>query len=407
MATHASMSHSLIVLLLVIIYFSYAKAGLQPMRQQLEVQRYLKKLNKPAIKSIKSPDGDIIDCVHISHQPAFDHPSLRNHAIQTRPSFHPLGLYDESKLASKMETKSIPQLWHQNGMCPEDTIPIRRTKKEDVLRATSVERYGKKRHRPIPNPTSVHPTWSNTGHEHAVVYARGGKYYGAKAQINVWNPMVQERKEFSLSQLWVSAGPVEQLNTVEAGWHVCPSLYGDDKTRLFAYWTSDSYRSTGCYNLGCSGFIQVNRDIALGAVIYPISSYGGREYEITLLIWKDPISGNWWLQYGNLSPIGYWPSSLFRDLSDSASLIEWGGEVVNLKLNGGHTSTKMGSGHFPGEGFGKASYFKNIQIVDQSNHLQAFQGIDNIITRPTCYDLRHADEGYIYYGGPGRNPNCP
>nr|XP_029121183.1 uncharacterized protein LOC105046495 [Elaeis guineensis] len=399
---YVSMSYGLVVLLPMIISLWCIEAMTQAMMQQWELQQLLKQLNKPAVKSIKSPDGDIIDCVHISHQPAFDHPLLKNHTVQMRPSFFPSGLYDEND-----ESSSIPQLWHQNGRCPEDTIPIRRTKKDDVLRASPIERYGKKSPGTIPNPNPSYSKVSGDAHEHAVVYARGGKYYGAKAQINVWNPMVQERKEFSLSQLWVSAGPVEQLNTVEAGWHVCPSLYGDDKTRLFAYWTSDSYRSTGCYNLGCSGFIQVNRDIALGAVIYPISSYGGREYEITLLIWKDPISGNWWLQYGNLSPIGYWPSSLFRDLSDSASLIEWGGEVVNLKLNGGHTSTKMGSGHFPGEGFGKASYFKNIQIVDQSNHLQAFQGIDNIITRPTCYDLRHADEGYIYYGGPGRNPNCP
>lgn len=30
----------------------------------------------------QSPDGDIIDCVHVSHQPAFDHPDLKNHKIQ-------------------------------------------------------------------------------------------------------------------------------------------------------------------------------------------------------------------------------------------------------------------------------------------------------------------------------------
>lgn len=33
-------------------------------------------------KQKQSPDGDIIDCVHISHQPAFDHPLLKNHTIQ-------------------------------------------------------------------------------------------------------------------------------------------------------------------------------------------------------------------------------------------------------------------------------------------------------------------------------------
>lgn len=76
-----------------------------------EIDQLLKKLNKPALKSIKvitpeyvfpfrfacncllhtlcnsfsitqSPDGDVIDCVNINKQPAFDHPLLRNHTIK-------------------------------------------------------------------------------------------------------------------------------------------------------------------------------------------------------------------------------------------------------------------------------------------------------------------------------------
>lgn len=31
---------------------------------------------------MQSPDGDIIDCVHITKQPAFDNPLLKNHTIQ-------------------------------------------------------------------------------------------------------------------------------------------------------------------------------------------------------------------------------------------------------------------------------------------------------------------------------------
>jgi hypothetical protein len=31
---------------------------------------------------LQSPDGDIIDCVPISNQPAFDHPYLKDHKIQ-------------------------------------------------------------------------------------------------------------------------------------------------------------------------------------------------------------------------------------------------------------------------------------------------------------------------------------
>lgn len=49
----------------------------------------------------------------------------------------------------------------------------------------------------------------------------GGKFYGAKATINVWEPKVQSPNEFSLSQLWILGGSFGQdLNSIEAGWQV-------------------------------------------------------------------------------------------------------------------------------------------------------------------------------------------
>ncbi|KAG1368777.1 hypothetical protein COCNU_14G012450 [Cocos nucifera] len=87
----------------------------------------------------QSPNGDIIDCVRISDQPAFDH-TVQN--LQMRPSIRPSGQYDENEVASKMETPSIRQVWHQNGRCAEGTISIKRTKKEDVLRASSGIKMG-------------------------------------------------------------------------------------------------------------------------------------------------------------------------------------------------------------------------------------------------------------------------
>lgn len=49
---------------------------------------------------------------------------------------------------------------------------------------------------------------------------------------------------------------------------------------------SDAYQATGCYNLLCSGFVQTNNKIAIGAAISPTSSYGGGQFDISLLIWK-------------------------------------------------------------------------------------------------------------------------
>ncbi|KAL0436752.1 UNVERIFIED_CONTAM: hypothetical protein Sradi_0383100 [Sesamum radiatum] len=347
-------------------------------RQKLQVQKHLNRLNKPPIKTIESPDGDIIDCVHISHQPAFDHPFLKDHKIQMRPSYHPEGLFDENKISAKPKerTNPITQLWHMNGKCPEDTIPIRRTKKEDVLRASSVKRYGKKKHRSIPKPRSADPDLIN---QKVIRLVLGGSFG-------------------------------EDLNSIEAGWQVSPDLYGDNNTRLFTYWTSDAYQATGCYNLLCSGFIQVNSEIAMGASISPVSAFRNSQYDISILVWKDPKEGNWWMQFGSDYVLGYWPSFLFSYLADSASMIEWGGEVVNSEPDGQHTSTQMGSGHFPEEGFGKSSYFRNIQVVDSSNNLKAPKELGTFAEQSNCYDVQTGSNGdwghYFYYGGPGRNPNC-
>ena len=379
------------------------------------VHRHLKRLNKPAVKTIESPDGDIIDCVHISHQPAFDHPLLKNHTLQLWPAYHPEGLYDDAKssvASNNAGEKPMLQQWHQNGRCPKETVPIRRTKKDDLLRASSMRRYGRK-WQTAPNPLSIDPNMLNEGgHQHAIAYVEGGKYYGAKATINVWEPKIQQPNEFSLSQLWILGGSFgEDLNSIEAGWQVSPDLYGDNNTRLFTYWTSDAYQATGCYNILCSGFIQINSEIAMGASIFPISNYAGSQYDISILIWKDPKEGNWWMQFGKEYVLGYWPSFLFSYLADSASMIEWGGEVVNSEPDGAHTSTQMGSGHFPEEGFSKASYFKNIQVVDSTNQLKAPKGLGTFTERSNCYDVQNDNNGdwgtYFYYGGPGKNSNCP
>ncbi|XP_076900502.1 protein neprosin-like [Bidens hawaiensis] len=394
-------------------------AARQPQTQKLKVHKHLKRLNKTPVKTIQSPDGDMIDCVHISKQPAFDHPFLKDHKIQMRPNYHPEGLYDDNKVKTESNEResTLKQLWHVNGMCPEDTIPIRRTKEEDVLRASSVKKYGKKKYKstaaPRIMPKSADPDLVNeSGHQHAIAYVEGDKYYGAKATMNVWEPKIQQPNEFSLSQIWILGGSFgEDLNSIEAGWQVSPDLYGDNNTRLFTYWTSDAYQATGCYNLLCSGFIQINNNIAMGASISPVSAYRNSQYDISILVWKDQKEGNWWMQFGNGYVLGYWPSFLFSYLADSASMIEWGGEVVNSEPDGQHTSTQMGSGRFPEEGFGKSSYFRNIQVVDKENNLKSPRDIGTFTEQSHCYDVQtgsNSDWGhYFYYGGPGRNPNCP
>ncbi|XP_057953154.1 protein neprosin-like isoform X2 [Malania oleifera] len=340
-----------------------------------------------------------------------------------KPSFHPEGLFDESKVSTstkpRRSSKPVTQLWHLKGECPEGTIPIRRTKREDVLRASSVQKFGKKHPGSISH-TLLSPdddTDNGKSHQHAIAYVGGADniYFGAKATINVWKPRIQKAShEFSLAQFWILSGSFGQdLNTIEAGWQVNPNLYGDSRTRFFTYWTSDNYQATGCYNLLCSGFIQINSKIALGASIEPISGYGSSQFDISILVWKDGMNGHWWMQFGNEVILGYWPAFIFSHLVKSASMVQWGGEVLNSGGEAGdYTSTQMGSGHFPDEGYGKASYFKNLLVVDDSNNLIYPKGISPFTDQHNCYDIKLGngiDWGfYFYFGGPGaKSSGCP
>ncbi|XP_075485464.1 protein neprosin-like [Primulina tabacum] len=365
------------------------------------IRAHLARINKPSVKTIQSPDGDIIDCVLADKQPAFDHPELKGQKPldpPERPKGYATttGIYEENF-----------QLWSSSDeFCPEGTIPIRRTTEQDVLRASSIQRFGRKIRKPIRRDSS------SGGHEHAVGYVTGEEYYGAKASLNVWAPRVANQYEFSLSQIWVISGSFgDDLNTIEAGWQVSPELYGDNYPRFFTYWTNDAYQATGCYNLLCSGFVQTNNRIAIGAAISPISSYNAGQFDISLLVWKDPKHGNWWLEFGNGILVGYWPSFLFTHLREHASMIQFGGEVVNSRVSGQHTSTQMGSGHFAGEGFGKASYFRNLQVVDWDNSLIPLSNLRVLADHPNCYDIRGGINrvwgNYFYYGGPGKNSRCP
>ncbi|KAL8091560.1 hypothetical protein AgCh_033981 [Apium graveolens] len=241
-------------------------------RKLQRARAYLRKISKPAVKTIQSPDGDVIECVLSHLQPAFDHPLLKGQK--------PLEPPERPKHNESIDfSTEVIQAWmNTSESCPQGTIPIRKTTEQDVLRASSVRRFGRKIRR--------RDTTSND-HEHAVAFATGDQYYGAKASINVWAPRVIDQYEFSLSQVWVISGSFgNDLNTIEAGWQVSPELYGDNYPRFFTYWTTDAYQTTGCYNLLCSGFVQTNNKIAIGAAISPRSSYNNKQFDIGIMIWK-------------------------------------------------------------------------------------------------------------------------
>ncbi|KAH0640752.1 hypothetical protein KY290_037983 [Solanum tuberosum] len=101
-------------------------------QEDLELEKQLKVLNKPPIKTIKTKYGGIYDCVNFYEQPAFDHPLLKNHNYhpQMKPSF---SMKESVSTISRSNYRSSRIGLPDRG-CPVGTIPIRRTTKEDLIR---------------------------------------------------------------------------------------------------------------------------------------------------------------------------------------------------------------------------------------------------------------------------------
>ncbi|KAL0297237.1 UNVERIFIED_CONTAM: hypothetical protein Sradi_6775800 [Sesamum radiatum] len=374
------------------------------------------------IKSIQSEDGDIIDCIDIYKQPAFDHPALKDHKIQLSPTHN---MKTETTSASKKTyvgrnigspVTVTTQTWHKSGSCPKGTIPIRRTQTDYVSKGHSDSNYARKApvllHNEKQSNESKKLYLLQTNHSMAILHADGFAYMGAKGDIRVWNPKVESNDEYSTSQVALKSGPYYDYEAIEAGWAVNPKVYGDRKTRLFVYWTVDANQKTGCFDVTCPGFVQTSHEIALGAAIYPISKPTGLPYQITLYIHKDPATSNWWVQYGETVNIGYWPHDLFALLKFHATTVQWGGEVYSPRVGTHpHTSTAMGNGQFPDYVFGNSGSIKRMRVVENNMVLRFPQWVNGWSDEYDCYGIfylsDYVEEPEFYFGGPGRNPVCP
>lgn len=257
--------------------------------------------------------------------------------------------------------------------CPANTIPMRAT-------------------------SSTTAQSSSAPHEWAAAYSyvenRGGR-----AVFNVWNPFVETPGEFSLAQLWLVGATNKGQQSLEAGWHVFPSLYGDNRTRLFIY-ASVAGVPGGCYNLDCGRFVQTSSAAILGGPLACTSTDGGAQCEVALEYARSD-AGDWWLRVDG-TWIGYYPAALFdpAGLGRSAAAVEAGGEIVNAAAPGTHTATSMGSGRPPSDGYGHAAYVRDIQYLDMGNNYRDVPSLGT--TSPNNYPGVVVNGTTIFYGGPGR-----
>ncbi|XP_034709747.1 uncharacterized protein LOC117932579 [Vitis riparia] len=325
--------------------------------EDMELEKQLKILNKPAVKTIRTDSGQIFDCVDIHKQPSLDHPLLKNHKVQMTFDGFPESMKDRP-----LEGKGLSGF----GVgCPIGTVPIRRSAK---------------------------------------LAANDKPIYGVTSILNVYKPTLLSPDQVSGSIIYLSTGfGDDSKSVVSVGWAVMPPVYRDNFTHLFAYWTADNSKTTGCYDILCPGFVQQSQEFALGRT-FPGSNYNGSQIHIKVLVSKDSKSGDWYLRVNGAS-VGYWPKELFRGAFEVAKEVNWGGEIFSPR----QPCPPMGSGHFESEGTGRACYISGMRYQTAAGGY--FEDIDPelqaLVDRPHCYNVSMPSylseiTGYIFlFGGPG------
>ncbi|CAH2079099.1 unnamed protein product [Thlaspi arvense] len=365
--------------------------------EDLEIENELKTINKPAVMIIKTIQGEQYGCVDFFKQPAFDHPSMKNHTYhyKMRPIWN--GMRERKK---NNTANGFGYLWENGVGCPIGTVPIKRVTKDELLRLHSLDDNYKPRG--SWSTTTCDPTYDVHYDQHHYAVGRTRKkgmvYNGATMELCITAPKVKPT-QFSHSRLYIQMGD----DFIQTGVAVNPVLYNDNQPRVFVY-TKAGAKS--CYNSQCDvGMISVRQDFPMGTELKPVSIRGAKQsrYETFGLI-KDQANGNWWLEFGSKAEeIGFWPSNRFGQ--SSGNYVEWGGEVYSASL----PSPEMGYGYFLEYDIIYDAYVKHIFILDANHkfdrsvdYVESFSDDKRGYQAYNTIYSGYPDAGHIIlYGGPG------
>ncbi|XP_060211060.1 protein neprosin-like isoform X2 [Lycium barbarum] len=346
---------------LLMLYFLLSYNGAQgdeklSKLEEVELEKQLKLLNKPAVKTVKTKYGDIYDCVDFYKQRAFDHPLLKDHNFY--PKMKPT-LSRIKKNSNSSTVSSSSTIWSKDGGCPFGTVPVKRITKDNLIRQ-----------RRMPQPEDV--TFDT--------------------QFDVSNNNSELKGRYISSQ----------------GYKVDPTLYGDTKTRLFIHFQAGK---THCFNTLCPGFVQVDSEFPLDRSYQNmLSQRGGKTWDATMYIDRDLANGNWWLlMTRSFNQVGFWPQRIFTDLTSFATNVEWGGVAYSPP---GVPKPPMGSSFFPIKNSSYDGYCSEITILNEKGKTIK---VDETITHtdnPSMYQvfaepIWHNSEWryFVLYGGPGESPH--
>lgn len=310
----------------------------------------------------------------------------------------------------------LPLASDPNRLGPPGTVPLLRKPLDRVRAVGDLGDYlskgpHKRRFTAPDDPGFASPAAALPAHKYAIA-SRYVTHFGTEGFINTWRPFVQWSNEFSLGQLWVTAGSGfgTDLQTVEVGAQTYKDIYGDWNPHLFIFYTTNNYTASGNnlggYNRDVAGWVQVSQTAFPGMRLAE-SVAGGNQYDLGIKV--TLFSGNWWVRIGN-EWMGYYPASLFSTagLRNRAGRVDWGGEIVDDAASHPEpTATWMGSGRFPAAGWQGAAFMRNLRYqTDAAGTMTGYQGFLSA-TNPNAYQIA-ADFGgsttwgsYFYWGGPG------
>uniref|UniRef100_A0A0D3H062 Neprosin PEP catalytic domain-containing protein n=1 Tax=Oryza barthii TaxID=65489 RepID=A0A0D3H062_9ORYZ len=335
----------------------------------LALERELMMLNKPYVKSFKDSYSVVFDCVDIYRQPAFDHPLLKNHKLQIPPRSY---------------SKSLITHFGLQESCPDGTVLIRRTLKEDLLRARAFR--GPLKPQKDQSFTPMSYTSTIPGQHFALLLINseeGSKFQATGAVLEVY-PLNVQQGQSSSAQILLVDDSSNAVSVIQSGWHVDPDREGDTQTRLVTYWTADDYHKTGCMNMLCPGFVLLSRTTSPGMDVVQ--------------------TGNWQVVVGD-EVVGYFPKEIINGMSGGTE-VQMGGIVY---ASPGQKSPPMGNGIQPVHGGNyRAARFTWVaaQGARIANWTVARDVADiNIYDATVTSSSGIGPEGVVFeYGGPGGQP---
>ncbi|KAI3874132.1 hypothetical protein MKX03_001780 [Papaver bracteatum] len=353
-----------------------AMASMLSEEEDLDLEAQLNSLNKPPVKTIQTSWGDLFDCIEFHKQPAFDHPLLKK--------------YNNSIMEKIVSRKSDTMVVSGVDGCPRGTVPIRRTTKEDLIRAKSLSMMS--------SPLSSSNARPGVEYRAGVSYLKMGEtFYGARGIVSVWNPKVNQ-DQFSSAEISLKSGPQEKTSAIKFGWTVNPQLYGDNVTRTFAYWTGDGGHTSGCYNTLCKGFVQVHQTHTPVMFFRNTSEIGYPPVAITMEISLERETGKWWLIIERDIKIGFWPQELFPLFSPGVEYIYWGGRIKSDKDGVGPEMTSGIKLSIDPEFTG---FFEALEIKDKNDHTVKPKQLQHTVDCPFYAARYWSDDNIVLFSGTG------